>query len=73
MYVICKDTLSDRKHPAVSLLDLPPGGCLYRCLVAGLSMEALSGSLELHQKLVNGIRISALLDQFVTEVNQAIK
>jgi hypothetical protein len=36
-------------------------------------MELFSGSLELHQKFVNGIRISTLLDQLVTEVDQTMK
>jgi len=31
-------------------------------------MVAPPGSLELHQKLVDRIRVSALLDQFVAEL-----
>jgi hypothetical protein len=36
-------------------------------------MEVFSSSLEPHQKLVNGIWISTLLDQFVAEVDQTMK
>jgi hypothetical protein len=34
-------------------------------------MVAPPGSLELHQKLVDGIRVSALFDQFVAKMKQS--
>ena len=36
-------------------------------------MATPPGSLELHQKLVDGIGVSALLDQFVAEVDKTLK
>jgi len=36
-------------------------------------MVAPPGSLELHQKLIDGIWVSALRNQFITEVEQAIE
>jgi len=36
-------------------------------------MVAPPGSLELHQKLVDSIRVSALRNQFVAEVKQAME
>jgi len=38
-----------------------------------LSMVAPPGSLELHQKLVDGIRVSVLFDQFVAKMEQPME
>ena len=38
-----------------------------------LSMVAPPSSLKLHQKLVDGVRVSALFDQLVAKVEQAME
>jgi len=36
-------------------------------------MAAPPGSLELHQKLIDGIRVSSLFDQLIADMEQSIE